>query len=118
VSSFSKNPSLAFKFLQFALTPAEQAKMYDVQKALPGTFSGYRYLINEHPNLASFFTSALNMVQAGGAEPHIISSTWALIPIIDNALATVLPPNDATAQQIQAALQTAANQWIPIVNHG
>ena len=118
VSSFSKNPSLAFKFLQFALTPTEQAKMYDVQKALPGTFSGYKYLINEHPNLASFFTSALAMVQAGGAEPHIISSTWALIPIIDNALASVLPPNSATAQDIQAALQTAANQWIPIVSHG
>ncbi len=118
ISSFSKNPSLAFKFLQFALTPAEQAKMYDVQKALPGTFSGYKYLISEHPNLASFFRSALSMVQAGGAEPHIISSTWALIPIIDNALASVLPPNSATAQQIQAALQTAANQWIPIVSHG
>jgi len=118
VSSFSKNPSLAFKFLQFALTPAEQAKMYDVQKALPGTFSGYKSLISEHPSLASFFKSALSMVQAGGAEPHIISSTWALIPIIDNALASVLPPNSATAQQIQAALQTAANQWIPIVSHG
>ena len=118
VSSYSKNPTLAFKFLQFALTPTEQAKMYDVQKALPGTFSGYRSLIKEHPSLASFFTSALSMVQAGGAEPHIISSTWALIPILDNALATVLPPNSATAQQIQAALQTAANQWIPIVKHG
>ena len=118
ISSFSKNPSLAFKFLQFALTPAEQVKMYDVQKALPGTFSGYRHLISEHPQLSSFFTSALSMVQAGGAEPHIISSTWALIPILDNALASVLPPNSATAQEIQAALQTAANQWIPIVKHG
>lgn len=118
INAYSKNPSLAFKFLQFALTPAEQAKMYDVQKALPGTFSGYRQLISEHANLAGFFKSALSMVQAGGAEPHIISSTWALIPIIDNALASVLPPNTATPQQISAALQTAANQWIPIVRHG
>jgi ABC-type glycerol-3-phosphate transport system substrate-binding protein len=118
VSAFSKNPTLAFKFLQFALTPAEQAKMYDVQSAFPGTFSGYKALISEHPNLAQYFKSALSMVQAGGAEPHIISSTWALIPILDNALASVLPPNSATPQQISTALSVAANQWIPIVSHG
>ncbi|MDV3278394.1 MAG: extracellular solute-binding protein [Nitrososphaerales archaeon] len=118
VNAYSQNPTLAFKFLQFALTPAEQVKMYDLQHALPGTFSGYKYLISEHPNLAKFFQSALSMVQAGGAEPHIISSTWALIPIIDNALASVLPPNAATPQQISTALQIAANQWIPIVKHG
>jgi ABC-type glycerol-3-phosphate transport system substrate-binding protein len=119
ISSFSKNPSLAFKYLQFCLTPAEQAKMYDVQKAMPGTFSGYRTLISEHANLATFFKNALAAVQAGGAEPHIISSTWALIPILDNALASVLPPNGPmTSAQIMAALQTAANQWIPVVAHG
>ena len=118
ISAFSKNPTLAFKFLQFALTPAEQAKMYDVQSAFPGTFSGFKYLINEHANLAQYFQNALSMVQAGGAEPHIISSTWALIPILDNALASVLPPNSATPQQISAALAVAANQWIPIVSHG
>ena len=119
ISSYSKNPSLAFKYLQFCLTPAEQAKMYDVQKAMPGTFSGYKALINEHANLSTFFKNALAAVQAGGAEPHIISSTWALIPILDNALASVLPPNGPfTSAQIMAALQTAANQWIPVVAHG
>jgi len=118
ISKYSKNPDLAFKFLQFALQPAEQAKMWDVQGALPSTLSGYQYLISEHPGLASFFTNSLAVVQAGGAEPHIISSTWALIPIIDNALAGVLPPNTATSDQILAALQTAANEWIPIVSHG
>jgi ABC-type glycerol-3-phosphate transport system substrate-binding protein len=118
ISKYSKNPDLAFKFLQFALQPAEQAKMWDVQGALPSTQSGYLYLISEHAGLASFFTQALSVVQAGGAEPHIISSTWALIPIIDNALAGVLPPNTATSDQILAALQTAANEWIPIVSHG
>jgi multiple sugar transport system substrate-binding protein len=119
ISSYSKNPSLAFKFLQFCLTPAEQAKMYDVQKAMPGTFSGYRTLISEHANLATFFKNALAAVQAGGAEPHIISSTWALIPILDNELASVLPPNGPfTSTQILAALQTAANEWIPVVAHG
>jgi multiple sugar transport system substrate-binding protein len=118
INAASKNPTLAFKFLQFALTPAEQAKMYDVQHAFPGTFSGYRALIKEHSNLASFFKSALSMVQAGGAEPHIVSSTWALIPIVDNAIASVLPPNQATPQQISTALQIAANQWIPVVRHG
>jgi len=118
VSSYSKNPSLAFKFLQFALSPAEQAKMFDVQHALPGTFSGYKALISAHASLAPFFKSALKMVQAGGAEPHIVSSTWALIPIIDNQLASVLPPNSATSAQIASALQVAANEWIPIVRHG
>lgn len=118
ISSYSKNPEAAFQFLQFALSPAEQAKMYDVQKAFPGTFSGYKFLQTEHADLANFLTSALNMVQAGGAEPHIISSTWALIPALDNQLATVLPPNTATAAQIQTALQVAANIWIPIVSHG
>ncbi len=118
ISSYSKNPDLSFRFLRFALTPAEQAKMYDAQKAFPGTFSGYRALQSEHPSLSNFFKSALAMVQAGGAEPHIISSTWALIPALDNELATVLPPNGATAQQIMTALQTAANTWIPIVRHG
>jgi len=119
ISAYSKNPTLAFKFLQFCLTPAEQAKMYDVQKAMPGTFSGYKTLISEHANLATFFTNALKAVQAGGAEPHIISSTWALIPILDNALASVLPPNGPfTSAQIMAALQTAANEWIPVVSHG
>lgn len=119
ISSYSKNPSLAFKYLQFSLTPAEQAKMYDIQHAMPGTFSGYRALITEHSNLATFFKNALAAVQAGGAEPHIISSTWALIPILDNALASVLPPNGPfTSTQIMTALQTAANEWIPVVAHG
>lgn len=118
ISKYSKNPSLAFKFLTFALQPSEQAKMFDVQGALPGTFSGYRQLIKEHPNLANYFDSALKAVKAGGAEPHIISSTWALIPVLDNALAAVLPPNQATPQQIASALQQAANTWIPIVKHG
>lgn len=118
INKYSKNPDLAFKFLAFALSPAEQAKMFDVQNALPGTFSGFRYLIKEHPNLASYFTQALKAVQAGGAEPHIISSTWALIPILDNALASVLPPNQATPQQISNILQQVANTWIPIIRHG
>jgi spermidine/putrescine-binding protein len=118
ISKYSKNPTLAFKFLQFALQPAEQAKMWDVQGALPSTSSGFLYLISEHSDLAAFFTNAKTVVQAGGAEPHIISSTWALIPIVDNALAGVLPPNTATSDQILAALQTAANEWIPIVSHG
>ncbi|MEM3684229.1 MAG: extracellular solute-binding protein [Conexivisphaerales archaeon] len=118
ISQYSNNKDLAFKFLMFALSPSEQAKMWDVQGALPGTFSGYQALIKEHPNLASFFTQALRVVQAGGAEPHIISSTWALIPIIDNALASVLPPNSATPDQIASVLQLAANEWIPIVRHG
>lgn len=118
ISQYSNNKDLAFKFLMFALSPAEQAKMWDVQGALPGTYSGYNYLIKEHPNLAQFFTNALSVVQAGGAEPHIISSTWALIPILDNTLASVLPPNQATPSQISSALQLAANEWIPIVSHG
>src|SRR5579885_3312605 len=59
INKYSKNPDLAFKFLSFALSPKEQAKMFDVQHALPGTFSGFRYLINEHPNLSAFFTQAL-----------------------------------------------------------
>lgn len=118
ISQFSNNKELAFKFLMFALSPVEQAKMWDVQGAFPGTFSGYQALIKEHPNLASFFNQALQVVQAGGAEPHIISSTWALIPILDNALASVLPPNQATPEQIANVLQIAANAWIPIVKHG
>lgn len=118
ISKYSKNPSLAFKFLTFALSPAEQAKMFDVQSALPGTFSGFRQLENEHPSLKNYFESAFKAVVAGGAEPHIISSTWALIPILDNALANVLPPNQATRDQIASALQLAANTWIPIVRHG
>jgi len=118
INQYSNNKDLAFKFLMFALSPSEQAKMWDVQGALPGTFSGYQALIKEHPNLASFFTKALSVVQAGGAEPHIISSTWALIPVLDNALASVLPPNSATPDQIASALQLAANAWIPIVKHG
>jgi ABC-type glycerol-3-phosphate transport system substrate-binding protein len=118
INKYSKNPDLAFKFLSFALSPSEQAKMFDVQNALPGTFSGFRYLIKEHPNLSSYFSQALKAVEAGGAEPHIISSTWALIPVLDNALASVLPPNQATGQQILSVLQNAANTWIPIIRHG
>ncbi len=113
ISKQTRNPALAWDFLQFVASDNEQPKMFTNSALFPGTIPGFNNLIASDPSLA-WVQGVLNAALTADANPSTIANTWLLIPTLNNSLQPYLL--NGTPQELSNALSSAAKSWVQLLN--
>ncbi len=113
ISKQTKNQNLAWDFLKFVASDAEQPKMYTLSSLFPGTTQGFSNLIASDPTL-SWVQGVSSAAQTADANPSTIANTWLLIPTLNNSLQPYLL--NGSPQELTNALSSAAKSWVQLLN--